>query len=551
MTFALFLTHLSTYGQDVDLPYSQDAYHSIDRWRILSANESGLHTSLRFYDLQDVSTLIEATETVGPNALDQVRISRLSNLCRKSKDLAPREVEPASFWSKFYSNPAFLFSKYESSYFLRINPLIAFDLGKSDQKDDLLFTNSRGVEVSGGLNDRFFFYTNIVETQARFPLYVDNRINETEAIPGNGFYKPYNSSIFNFEDGYDFLNSEGYLSVSVTDNVGFQLGHGKRFLGNGRRSMLLSDFSNNAFYLQADWKFWKIHYRNLWSELRPRSAVFGGNDSQEPRKYMASHHLSINILPTLNIGLFESVVFHRSDQFELGYLNPIILFRTIEQSVNSPDNVLLGIDARWDIWRRISLYGQIFFDEFKLDELILDNQGWWANKYGLQLGALYVDAFGLPNLDIRAEFNHARPYTYTHRDSTASYTHYNMPLAHPLGANFREWLMEINYPINENLRLQAIWISYEKGLDEGTDNWGGNILLPNTTRKREYDNVTGQGLNTKVNLLNFNISYRLFDGLEAAARFSMRDLQNNILEENEMIYGIGLHYNLSRPRLEF
>ena len=402
-----------------------------------------------------------------------------------------------------------------------------------------------------GWQRRFFFYSNIIETQTRFPLYVDERIRETEAIPGNGFYKPYNSSIFNFDDGYDYLNSEGYLSVRVSDNVGFQLGHGKRFLGNGRRSVLLSDFSNNSFYLQADWKFWKIHYRNLWSELRPRSAVFGGNDVQEPRKYMASHHLSINILPTLNIGLFESVVFHRSDQFELGYLNPIILYRTIEQSVNSPDNVLLGIDLRWDIWRRLSLYGQLIFDEFKLDELIIDNQGWWANKYGVQVGALYIDALGIPNLDIRAEFNHARPYTYTHRDSTASYTHYNMPLAHPLGANFRESLVEINYSINQNLRIEALWVSYEKGLDEDNSNWGGNVLLPNSTRQREYDNTTGQGLNTKVNLLNFNISYRLFDGLETMARLSLRNIKNETQEESETLYGIGLHYNLSRPELAF
>ena len=56
---------------------------------------------------------------------------------------------------------------------------------------------------------------------------------------------------------------------------------------------------------------------------------------------------------------------------------------------------------------------------------------------GIQLGAKYIDAFGIKNLDLQLEYNRVRPFTYSHRDSVANYTHYNQPLAHPLGANFR------------------------------------------------------------------------------------------------------------------
>jgi hypothetical protein len=57
---------------------------------------------------------------------------------------------------------------------------------------------------------------------------------------------------------------------------------------------------------------------------------------------------------------------------------------------------------------------------------------------GLQLGAKYINALGIKNLDLQLEYNRVRPFTYSHRDSVANYTHYNQPMAHPLGANFSE-----------------------------------------------------------------------------------------------------------------
>ena len=83
------------------------------------------------------------------------------------------------------------------------------------------------------------------------------------------------------------------------------------------------------------------------------------------------------------------------------------------------------------------MYGQLLLDEFKLSE-VRAGDGWWGNKFGFQLGGKYIDAFNIKNLDLQLEHNRVRPFTYSHGDSVANYTHYNMPLAHPLGANFQE-----------------------------------------------------------------------------------------------------------------
>jgi hypothetical protein len=459
---------------------------------------------------------------------------------------SPSQNEKRKFWNRFYTNKSYLFSKYAEDYFVRINPMIKFSIGSTQDKDGIIFENVRGVELSGGIDNRFYFYTNIVESQVRFPAYVDRYIESVESIPGNGFYKPYRSSFFDISDGYDFLNSTGYLGVAISDHVSFKFGHGNQFIGNGYRSVLQSDFANNAFFLQLDWKFWKVHYRNLWRELRPESAVFSRSDGQQSRKYAATHHLSLNLTPKLNIGLFETVIFDRSDQLELGYLNPIILFRTVEQSVNSPDNVLLGFDVRWDLLHRYSIYGQLLFDEFKLDELILDNQGWWGNKYALQLGIQALDVFKIKNMDARIEFNSVRPYTYSHRDSSASYSHYNVALAHPMGANFWELVGELKYPISTKMRAKALLIYNKQGLDEEGKNWGGNILLPHATRVMEYDNDIGQGLESTLILGSLQLSYLLFPGCYIDAKYLLRDWKLETSDDiSEQVLQLGIRLNMT------
>ncbi len=92
-----------------------------------------------------------------------------------------------------------------------------------------------------------------------------------------------------------------------------------------------------------------------------------------------------------------------------------------------------------NIAKRFQVYGQFLLDEFVLSE-IKKNNGCWVNKWGIQLGAKYIDAFGIKNLDLQVEMNRVRPFTYSHSDSVANYTHYNQPLAHPLGANFQEFI---------------------------------------------------------------------------------------------------------------
>jgi len=552
-------------------------YHQIDRLLIQNP-DAEMHPSLQYYDHLQLIQLAEralenpmtkevdkrfARQILGENGRVTIITqsgsipSRIYTDSSKLFYTLSKDEETVDAPSKkglkrwFFTSPGYLWSKYDERYFLRFNPVIHFRAGSSSTKDGALFQNTRGLELSGGIGKRFFFFTNIIENQSRFAEYVDDYINPRIAIPGNGFYKRYQSQFFDLRDAYDYLNSTGYLAVKVSPEVGFTIGHGRHFIGNGIRSSLLSDFSNNYFYIQADWKFWKIHYRNIWSEVKPRSSRAGLSDEEVRRKYIATHHLSLKLRPNLHFGIFESVVFDRSDQFELGYLNPVILYRTVEQSLSSPDNVLLGLDLRWDLWKKVSLYGQINFDEFVFSELVVDRNGWWGNKYGWQLGAKYFDAFKIDHLDLQVEYNGARPYTYSHRDSSASYSHSNLPLAHPLGSNFKEWIIQAKYQIGQRWSFSYLMMNYQIGRDINDENYGSNILLPHDTRIADYGIDLLQGEIEKVRSHQFGLSFQLFPKCWIDLQARSRRYKQSKREESEMLYDIGLRWNIGQNRMLF
>ncbi|MEQ8809524.1 MAG: hypothetical protein RIE59_10690 [Imperialibacter sp.] len=225
-------------------------------------------------------------------------------------------------------------------------------------------------------------------------------------------------------------------------------------------------------------------------------------------------------------------------------MNPFIFYRGLEQQLGSPDNVLVGFDAKWNFAHHFSAYGQFLLDELSFTNL-KNNTGWWSNKYAYQLGLKWVDAGNVSNLDLQLEHNYARPYTYAHQSSYTSFTHYRQPLANPLGANFKEWVAVLRYQPAGKLQLSARAMLASQGEDTLTSNWGRNPLLPYATFEQEFGNFTGQGVATKINLVSLQASYQLLHNLFIDARFIYRkEQQESIsLRNNDQFFGFGIRLN--------
>ncbi len=553
----IFLFPLFLNAQSPGIPLHAPAYHILDRLEILSGVTSPIHPELKFFPRQDAADYAVALDSMRGELTwrdhaDLQYIFDDNNDCVADTSLCHRNQK--GLFKVFYKTPANFFEVNTKDFKLRANPIFNFHIGQQKDDPELMFMNQRGLEVRGSVDDKLFFYTNLVESQARFADYVTERVEEFKAIPYAGNFKRYNPRVLDVTDAYDFNQATAYLSFQATKHVGVQLGHGKHFIGNGYRSMFLSDANNYAFYLKLNTRVWKFHYQNLFLELSPIGANDFGNNIRIPKKYIAAHYFNYRITPKLSVGLFEATVFNRSQQFELQYLNPLILYRTVEGMIGSPDNVLVGFDARWNFLDRFQLYSQFLLDEFLFSAVVQpEEKGWWGNKHSFQAGVKYINALGVDHLDLQVEYNMVRPYTYSHGDSLNAYTHYNQPLAHPLLSNFKEVVCIVRYQPMPRLNLTARYIHSNVGENTLTENWGANPLLGNGSRVQDYGNETGQGVAAKIGILGLDISWMLYHNLFVDVKYLLRNKDSTDAARHlkTNLFGLGLRMNIWNQNLDF
>jgi hypothetical protein len=193
------------------------------------------------------------------------------------------------------------------------------------------------------------------------------------------------------------------------------------------------------------------------------------------------------------------------------------------------------------------LYTHLLFDEFKLEE-ITSGDGWWANKWAWQFGGKYIDAFGVKNLDLQAEINLVRPFTYAHNDTVANYTHYNQPLSHPLFSNVRELVGIIRYQPAPKWYLQARVNGWWGGSDPVGENYGNNIFLDTDTRARGYGNVFGQLNETQWVNANFWAAYEWKENFFIEGNLYFRKT-NNVATNT--VASFGIRWNMHRREYDY
>jgi hypothetical protein len=448
----------------------------------------------------------------------------------------------------FYTTPANLYEAHVKDFNLIINPVFQYVLSKEQNNDQSLFLNTRGLTVRGKIANKIGFSAYITDNQERDPAYVQQWIADRRAVPGQGLYK-----VFKATGGVDYFDARGTFTFNVTKYIDVAFGYDKNFIGSGHRSLFLSDFGDNALFLKLNTRIWKINYQNLFMELN--SGIIKTDDVLLPKKYAAMHHLDVDVTKWMNIGLFEGVIFGRKDHFDFSYLNPIIFYRSIELQNGSYDNSVAGLDFKANIAHRFQVYGQLLLDEFKLSEIKAGN-GWWGNKYGMQIGAKYIDAFTIPNLDLQIELNRVRPFTYSHTDSVANYTHYNQPLAHPLMANFSEFIGIARYQPAPKWMIKAEAVYYKQGRDSGSQSYGSNIFLPNQPPYRigDYGYNIGSGWQTNVFYTSLLVSYELRENLflEVFGVHRKQDTKTApITSVSTTIISFGVRWNMHRREFDF
>ena len=442
-------------------------------------------------------------------------------------------------------------------YWFTVDPIFDLEVGKDTDADfSSTYNNTRGLYVQGGLGKKFNFFTAVYESQGRFAQYYNQyaisikAADEAGVVPGRGIAKAFK------DRGFDYPVAEAYLSYSPANFLNVQLGHGKNFIGDGYRSLFISDVASPSTYFKLNTTFWKIKYTNTWMWLRDvRPDVVDANGAYL-NKYMATHFLSWNATKRLNIGFFESVIWAKTENrsFDINYINPIIFYRAIEfETGQDAGNAILGMSAKYKLSDRVNVYGQFVLDEFSKSD-ITGGEKSWKNKYGYQLGVKYYDAFKVKNLYLQAEYNRIRPYTYSHNTIALNYGHANQSMAHLWGANFSEAVLIGRYYYKRWFANAKI-VFGERGLDfnDGTDNYsyGGDIFRDYDERPSDTGVAIAQGNKATSLFANLQAGYIVnpSSNLQFFADITFRNFNpdaqtNTAFESNTVWFNLGLRTSL-------
>ncbi len=537
--------------------YAPDANAPL-RLALRAGAETGVQLGMQPFTYRDVRGMLARADSTGsePGMREtwqqaQVR-ARLADLPERVRE---ERAGLRGFLNRnFYQEPGQAIALRKEGFSLFVNPVLDFMGGA--QRDlatgSLVFTNTRGLTARGSVDGRVFFQTTFTDNQARLLSWEQEwRELYDDRVPGVGFYKLYSSTVLDSAalgaQGVDYVQATGEVGFNVTKHISFRFGHGNPRAGTGYRSLILDDFADRYLYAQLDTRVWRIHYRNLYTQLQDGVQSF----DRVSRKYLVSHTLGLQITPSLEIGLSEQTVFARENgNFDAQYLNPIILYRAVEGDNGSPDNALIGLYANLRLGASAVLYGQLVFDEFKFSELT-DDTGWWANKWSGQLGGRWFDAAGIAGLDLGVEANTIRPFTYAHRRPRVNYTHYSQPLAHPWGADLQELHVEAAYRFAPRWRFATELTSQKQGLIVGQSGQpvGSIILVNNDDRILDYGySGTANDPATGRRYLSLGLEYSPIPGSQLFVKYVNYSRDDAVSGENLSQQGFTAGLSLNTVR---
>ncbi len=427
---------------------------------------------------------------------------------------------------------------------LSVNPIIN-SVFYNDFSEKTFFKDYKaGINFKSSFKNKLFLNSSFFVAQTSFTSFYDFFIDRYEIVPNYGKYIRNNAS------GLTYYSWTGDITYKANENISFTAGRGKNFLGNGYRSLFLSDNSNAYPYFKAEVNVRKIKYLWMFSGLSDVNISKDANPLILYDKAAFTHYFSLNITKRINFDFFETIITNPFDSegrrisYDAVYFNPVIFYRPAEFYKGSSDNSLMGIGLNIRLFKSAFLYSQFILDDLIISSL-RDGSGWWGNKFGMQAGFKSYNLLNVKGLFARGEINIVRPYTYSHGEAYISngianlnYGNYAQALAHPTGANFAEGIAEVRYA-KGRFSAKGIVFLTKKGLDYDSISMGGDIYKSYALRSGDYGIKFLQGELTNIQTYNVEFSYLInpkFNMMLKTGFWYRKEKKDNYFSENRILY---------------
>lgn len=327
------------------------------------------------------------------------------------------------------------------------NPGVAED-------QNYVYTNSRGLYLSGEIGKRFSFQTGFYEVQREALSFRIVQVDTTGVYPGWSRVKPFKLN------EYDYNMSFGNLSVLLTKSWMVELGYGKNHIGHGYRSLILSDATVNHPYLRSTLYLFdkRVLIGNTWGSLQTMERLPLGDtpESLFRRKGFTTHYLSWMPIKNFELGIFEGTIWRVADSTST-YALPWNYYVALPgtgfgvEGMDGVNNVFLGANVRYSLSRGVTFYGQWMADSFE------------PKSGGYQLGFKLYDPY-IRGLFIQGEWNN-QDLTGAPINRFQSVSHFNQLLGHPGGKKLQEVLLLAEYRYKRFIaRAKGNYIDYNNGI---------------------------------------------------------------------------------------
>ncbi|MFO7791045.1 MAG: hypothetical protein R6V32_10795, partial [Bacteroidales bacterium] len=356
-------------------------------------------------------------------------------------------------------------------------------------------------------------------------------------LPGYARMKPYN------DNDWDYASAFGSVQFNATDYLKFRLGHDNLFLGEGHRSLFLSDAAFQQLFFQTSIELGKFRFTNLTMQwLNPNFNNLMQWETEQSlegnyrRKTNSINMLEYQVSESFRLGLIEAVVFQSYKQdggFNPHKLNPLLFVRSAMMGQDGKENILLGLDALYSL-KNADVYFQLMLDDIQSTNLSYKNP---YNRFGWQIGTRLYDIFGVDNLHVRAEHNYIRALSYARSDPEMSWTHYNQNIAHPAGSNLMEFVGIIQYrwrkiPVSLQVNYMQHGDSHNESVMPADFNYVGNFIAGDKKQFMFAAAEVGYVINPAWHWVAYaGVSYRHSDDDECWVRIGTRTNINRLIRD--------------------
>jgi hypothetical protein len=519
-TFVLALAMSSQIAkaQLIYQPYSYQFYQKLNK-DVYSPSIS-LHTAVKPYFISDSSSLRRPLDSLLENNVDASSKSWLNHVLFSGHVVDVKNKE----------------------YTFYMDYLTDIGLGREFKDKRTTNINTRGYQIGGTIGNKFFFYTSGYENQGKFANYYEDYITRTGMVPSQSYDRTSNGNS-QVVGSRDWSYVTAIIGYSINKTFDIALGQDKTFVGDGYRSVLLSDYADTYPLLRVTANIGKhVQYMATWAYMdNQRAQRFDINPSgpNYRRTWAAFHFIDWNINNRASIGFFNALIAAEADDqgnrhgFDVNYINPV-LFSSSLGSSGIPDHTLIGFNGKYKVLDKTTVYGQLLFDQSASAANTNARQAY-------QIGFRGADLFKAKSLNYLFEYNTAAPYTYSNQNPIVSYTQFAEPLAHPFGANFKELVGIINYSIGKfDFQGELNYAKY--GLNTVNVNNGKDVTLANNTLLPATFTGTGQGLSTTLKYGEGTVSYLLNPkyNLRFEVGAVLRQESNSVTETKTALLTFGL-----------